>query len=282
MARAMSGRWPRPAWSARSPTGSPSPRCSGGRSGCRSRTPRSSRNRKDAIGCVAVGVRRDQLPVRGRGPGEARPVLRRASGSATSWPSRESARAGDARAGHRGPRHQQRAQRRPGRRPAGDDGPAQDRRDEDRAAAGPDRRPRSSSAATTARSSTSSWTAATSGSGTTTRRCPGWSRSARRPGRRGSWTAIVADRIYHEVEAFARPSRTIPTTSCARRWTASSPSSPRTCRHDPDDDRAGRVDQGPDRRATRRCARWRPAPGRRSRTRWCRPRRIPTRRCARR
>ena len=47
---ATSGPRPRPRWSARWPTGSPSPPCSGTRWACRSRTPRSSRRKKDQIG----------------------------------------------------------------------------------------------------------------------------------------------------------------------------------------------------------------------------------------
>ena len=47
---ATSAPRPRPAWSARWPTGSPSPRSSGGRWACRSRTPRSSRARRTQLG----------------------------------------------------------------------------------------------------------------------------------------------------------------------------------------------------------------------------------------
>ena len=249
MARLRPGDGRGRAWSARWPTGSPSPRCSGGRSGLPIPHTAIIPNRKDAIGSslsefVATNFLSEAV-VREKLAGFS--VAKRigeflvqagigASGSPPSWPPR-CAGSATCSATIRSPTCSNRwpAARSPrprsGRRSAGSP-------------------PRCSNAATTTRSSTSSSTAATSGSGTTTPRSPGWCRSVRRPGRRDSWTA--SSPTGSTTRCWPSPRRSRRSAASAAQCPGPVPGRVRPGPADrPGDHRTGGVDQGPDRRQRR-------------------------------
>ena len=89
---ATSGPAPRRRWSARSPTGSPSPRCSATRSGCRSRTRRSSPSARTRSAAASASSSQGNF------------LTRRCSPSASAGPTSASASALARRAGERRPR----------------------------------------------------------------------------------------------------------------------------------------------------------------------------------